>query len=389
MRKAKILIFILLLIVSGCKADPQFQYEYQQPKKLDDGFDVASLKSVDMDESLIEKAVSGILSGRYGEVHSMLIYKNNKLVFEEYFPGHSYQWDGENHYGDWVTWNSYMKHSVFSVSKSITSACIGIAIDQGFIENVHQSIFDYLPEYENLKLDGKEKITIEHLLTMTSGLEWDEWSAPPSSLDNDIVGIWVCEDPIACVLERHIENDPGTSFTYSGGNMIVLGEILKNAAGMNIDEFSKKYLFGPLGINTANWSQQFKNGVFEAAGGLEITPRDMTKIGVVYLNNGVWNDQQIIHDKWVMKSADAYPGNTRINIPGVDSGWKSYSYSWWIDSFFKSAEKVNMFFAGGWGGQKIIVIPELDAVVVFTGGNYTSTERVFKIFDNYIIPAIE
>jgi CubicO group peptidase (beta-lactamase class C family) len=116
----------------------------------------------------------------------------------------------------------------------------------------------------------------------------------------------------------------------------------------------------------------------------------MTKIGVVYLDNGAWNDQQIISEEWVMKSADTYPGNTWINIPGVDSGWNSYSYSWWVDHpFFKSANTVDMFFAGGWGGQKIIVIPELDAVVVFTGGNYTSKEQVFKIFYNYIIPAIE
>jgi CubicO group peptidase (beta-lactamase class C family) len=111
---------------------------------------------------------------------------------------------------------------------------------------------------------------------------------------------------------------------------------------MNIDEFSSNYLFGPLGIDTANWSQQFENGVFEAAGGLEMTPRDMAKIGAVYLNNGVWKDQQIISEEWVMKSADTYPGNTWINIPGVDSGWNSYSYSWWVEPFFKSANNLRV-----------------------------------------------
>ena len=378
-----------MIISSGCQANSKFEYSYQQPNKLDDGFDVASLESLNIDESLIEEAVQEIHRGRYGEVHSMLIYKNDRLVFEEYFPGHKYQWDGENHYGSWVTWNSFMKHSVFSVSKSITSACIGIAIDHGFIESVHQSIFDYLPEYQHLQEEGKEEITIEHLLTMTSGLEWDEWNASPSNSENDIVGIWLCDDPIACVLERRLANDPGTKFTYSGGNMIVLGEILKNATGMNIDEFSEEYLFGPLGIETANWSQQFRNGVFEAAGGLEITPRDMTKIGIVYLNNGTWNSHQIISEKWVSKSSATYPGNNWINIPGVDSGWNGYSYSWWVEPFFKAAKKVEMFFAGGWGGQKIIIVPELDTVVVFTGGNYTSKEQVFRIFYKYIIPAID
>ena len=94
---------------------------------------------------------------------------------------------------------------------------------------------------------------------------------------------------------------------------------------MNIDQFSKKYLFGPLEINTAYWSQQFADGVYEVAGGLEMTSRDMLKIGVLYLNNGVWKDQQIIPTKWVMESAKTYLGNSWINIPGVDSGFNGYS----------------------------------------------------------------
>ena len=131
----------------------------------------------------------------------MLIFKNEKLVLEEYFPGHEYNWSSENYHGRWVIWNNSMRHPMMSVSKSIISACIGIAIDQGFIESVHQSIFDFLPGYHNLERDGKEKITIEHLLTMTSGLEWDEWSTSPSTSENDIVGIWLWKDPIAYVLE--------------------------------------------------------------------------------------------------------------------------------------------------------------------------------------------
>jgi CubicO group peptidase (beta-lactamase class C family) len=389
MRKAIIAIFIVLLFLSSCQSGSKIQYSYQQPKELDDGLVSASLESVNINELMLTNAVADIYTGKYGEVHSLLIYRHGNLVFEEYFPGHKYQWEGKNHHGSWVTWNSSMTHSMLSVSKSVTGTCIGIAINQGFIESVHQSIFDYLPEYQYLATGRKEKITIEHLLTMTSGLEWDEWSTPADTAENDIVGIWLCEDPIACVLERDLKNDPGTHFTYSGGNVIVLGEILKNASGMNIDEFSKKYLFSPLGIRTANWSQKFKDGEFEAAGGLEMTPRDMLKIGTLYLNNGVWNDRQIISGDWVMKSSYAFPGNNWINIPGVDSGWNGYAYSWWVDSFFKSFNKLDIFFAGGWGGQKIIVVPELDTVVVFTGGNYTSNEHVFKILHKYIIPAIE
>ncbi len=179
---------------------------------------------------------------------------------------------------------------------------VGLAVDNGFIESVHQSIFDYLPEYQHPNTDGKDKITIEHLLTMTSGLEWKEWNAPYSSPDNNAVGIWYSDkDPITYILEKQLVNEPGTSFTYSGGNMIVLGEIIKYATKMNIDEFSGKYLFEPLGIDSFDWWQQFENGVFETGGGLKMTPRDMAKIGVTFLNEGVWNGKQIISEQWVEK----------------------------------------------------------------------------------------
>jgi len=384
-------IVLVTLFIVSCQSDSFSQYTYQPPEDINDGFDVGSLDEVNIDVKLIEKAVNNIHQGEYKEVHSMLIYKDGKLVFEEYFDGHRYKWDGPGHHGEWVIWDKTMLHGVKSVTKSITSACIGIAVDQGFIESVHQSIFDYLPEHQNLNTDGKDKISIEHLLTMTSGLEWDEWGAPLSSSNNDIVGLWFppCEDQITCILERPLVDEPGTSFTYSGGNIILLGEIIRYATKMPIDEFSKKYLLEPLDIDSSYWAVRFPNGVIEAAGGLELTPRAMAKIGVTYLNKGVWDGKQIISEFWVEKSATSFPGNHGINIPGVASGKHGYSYSWWIKSYSKSGKKINMFNAGGWGGQKIIVLPELNTVVIFTGGNYQSRVKVFKILENYIILAID
>ena len=282
-----------------------------------------------------------------------------------------------------------MLHDIKSDTKSITSTCIGIAIDQGFIKNVHQSIFDYLPEHQHLNIDEKGNITIEHLVTMTSGLKWNEWGAPLSSPNNDIVGLWFhYEDPIVGVLDQPLKNKPGTKFTYSGGGMIVLGEILKNATKMTIDAFSEKYLFQPLGIDSSNWALQFENGVIESAGGLEITPRAMAKIGVTFLNNGFWNGKRIISEQWVQKSANSFSNNKNIKIPGTDSGRNDYGYSWWIKSVSHSDKKIQMFYAGGWGGQYIMVIPELNTVVVFTGGNYLSKVQNFKILNKYILSAI-
>ncbi|MFC2024637.1 serine hydrolase domain-containing protein [Chloroflexota bacterium] len=338
---------------------------------------------------MIEKAVDRIYGDRYKEVHSVLIFKDDKLVFEEYFQGHEYEWDAPKHLGELVTWDRTMLHDVKSVTKSITSTCIGIAIDKGFIESVRQSIFDYLPEHQHLNTDGKDQITIEHLLTMTPGLEWDEWGVPLSSPDNDIIGLWFnCDDQIACILKRPLVDEPGTSFTYSGGNMIVLGEIIKNATHMNIDEFSRKYLFEPLGIDSSDWTVQYPNGVIESAGSLEITPRAMTKIGVTFLDKGVWNGKQIIPEQWVENSAVAFPGNYGINIPGEDSGRVGYSYTWWIKQYSNSDKEINMFYAGGWGGQVIMVLPEVDTVVVFTGGNYVTKRPEFEILEKFIIPAL-
>ena len=172
------------------------------------------------------------------------------LVFEEYYQGHAYQWDAPNHHGEFMTWNRDMLHNTMSATKSIVSACVGIAIDHGFIESVHQSIFEFLPEHQHLSNGGRAKITIEHLLTMTAGLEWREWSAPYSSVANPCIGIWFQDkDPISFILEMPLVATPGTEFNYSTGNMEVLGEILRYATNMNIDEFSRKYLFEPLGIN--------------------------------------------------------------------------------------------------------------------------------------------
>ncbi len=392
MKKAILFVSILLLLTIGCQFGPSVQYTYQQPEDINDGFDVGSLDEVNIDLTLIERAVNDINRGKFKEVHSLLIFKDNRLVLEEYFPGHKYQWDAHSHHGELVTWDEDTEHAVQSVTKSVTSACIGIAIDEGFIESVHQSIFDYLPEHQHLNTDGRDKITIEHLLTMTSGLEWMEWNAPYSSRDNPIIEIWFQEaeqnkHPFTFILEGSQKDEPGTSFRYFGGNQILLGGIIENATKMNIDEFSDKYLFTPLGIDSFDWAVRFECGVIEAASGLIMTPRDMVKIGVTYLNNGVWNGKQIISQQWVKKSANSYRDNKGINVPGTDKKNVGYSYSWWTTKFSDSGKEINIYYAAGWGGQHIMVIPDLNAVVVTTGGAYTSVVKIFTLIDKYIIPA--
>ena len=382
-----ILSFLSTLMVGCNNCVPKFIY--QSPINMDDGIDVGSLESVNINTAMIVKAMDKIYCGKFGEVHSMLIYKNNILVLEKYFQGHKYKWDAPDYHGEQVSWNPNMAHHIMSCTKSFTSASIGIAIEKGFINNINQSIFDYLPDYQHLKTNNREYITIEHLLTMTSGLAWNEWGASHGTSANDIDMLYFdCDDPITCVLERPLWTEPGKIFTYNGGGMVVLGEIIKNATNMNIDKFSIKYLFEPLGVDSTLWAQ-YENGMFDAAGSLRLTPRDMLKFGVTYLNDGLWNKKRIIPSEWVEKSSKIYNQNKGINIPIEDSGKNGYAYSWWTSELSHSGDKIKMFRAGGWGGQSIMVFPEIGMVVVFTGGNYDANSSLFKIIEKYVLPAVE
>ena len=353
---AFILISSLLL---SCDFDnTSGQYNYHRPENINDGFEVGSLKEVSIDEGIIAKVVDRILAGKYEAIHSMLIYRNNKLVLEEYFQGHRYKWDAPYYLGDWVQWDRTMQHQIMSCTKSVTSACMNIAIENGFIQSVNQSIFEYLPDHQQFNTGQKHDITIEHLLTMTSGLEWDEWHAPHGTAANDIDRLYIeCyDDPLSCVLERRVIHTPGESFNYNVGGLITLGEILRNATGMDLVEFSKQYLFGPLGIDSIKWDC-YPNGIVEAGGGLHLKPRDMLKIGITYLNDGVWKGERIISADWVAKSAEVYRNNSGIKLPIEDSGKNGYGYTWWISEIGNGGNKTEMYRANGWGGQVIMVFP--------------------------------
>lgn len=383
-----LILAIFAISFNGCNNCASIN-DYKPPIMINDGLNVGTLNMVGMDSNMIARAIGCIYANRFDQIHSMLIYKDNMLVFEKYFEGNKYKYDGPDFYGDRIQWNKDSLHVIMSCTKSLTSACIGIAVDKGYIRNVKEPIFNYLPEHQQFKTDGKDKITIEHLLTMTSGLKWDEWGAHhPSSNDIDRIYFYCQGDPVSCVLESPLENKPGEKFTYNGGGMIILGEILKNATNMNIEDFSDKYLLEPLGIDTVRW-HQFENGAYASDGSLEMKPRDMLKFGVTYLNEGKWNDNRIISEDWVEKSKETYNENSGINIPIDDSGKNGYAYSWWTNKISISGKKIKLFQAGGWGGQEIIVLPGINMVVVFTGGNYTTKKHIYKILEKYILPAIE
>ena len=190
------------------------------------------------------------------------------------------------------------------------------------------------------------------------------------------------------VLSRDVVAEPGTRFNYSGGDIQILVEILRNATGMTLNEFSGTCLFEPMGIGSYDWWLVFASGQVQGAGGLKLTPRDMVKTGAMMLNRGAWNDSRIVSEEWVDKCMTPYAGNTGIKVPGEDLGRLGYAYTWWTKSFTYGGENIGMYLAIGWGGQKIMVLPELDMVVVFTGANYDKNEHQFEILEKFILSAI-
>jgi len=387
-----VLLACVLAVLAGCGSAPPVEYVFQPPEQTEDGLPVGTLGEVGIDADLLGRAVDEIRAGRWGEVHSLLLYTDGRLVFEEYFPGHDYQWDAPDFHGAWTGWDRDTPHNVHSVGKSLTSACVGIAIDEGFITSADEPIGTYLPGYRRLLIGGKQQITIEDLLTMTSGLAWDEWGTSYDSGENDAIALWLdCDDPIACVLDKPLVHEPGRTFTYSGGNMVLLGQILKNASGMDIEEFSARYLFEPLGIDPPQWAR-YDNGVVDT-NDQRLTPRAMVTIGATYLDHGNWNGQQIIPSEWVAASAHAdttWTNHLLRPIPPDDNTWgrRGYAYGWWTHEFRKSGRTVPAFYAWGWGGQEIAVFPDHNAVAVFTGGRYAETSAPAKILGAHVIPAL-
>ena len=349
------------------------------PPQTGDGWQTASPAEVGLDAGKLGQAVARIRGRTYDNVHSLLIVKEGKLVFEEYFPGYAWSYAGEGHRGDLVDFDRDTLHNLASVTKSFTSALVGIAIDQGAIRGADQTVFSFYPEYAHLKDGRKDGITLEHLLTMTSGLEWNEMELPYSNGRNDLVQLFSMPDPVEYILAKPVVAEPGTAWYYSGGNTNVLGEVIRQATGQRMDAFAGQHLFAPLGIVDYEWD--FINAdMIHASGNLRLRPRDMAKFGYLYLNGGVWNGRQIVSQAWVETSTQAHA------TPRWADG---YGYQWWLRTYHSGPDVVDAFCAAGWGGQEIIVFPDLGMVVVLTGGNYVDEPPVDEIVTRYILPAVQ
>ena len=372
--KAQWLIAFFVLWIFSCSDEQPTHppaYSYQIPAQTNDDWQTASLAKVGLDAGIISEAIDRINYGLYRNIHGVLIVKNGKLVFEEYF-------SGANFGGNYTEFDRNTLHYLASDTKSFTSALVGLAVDRDFIINIDTTVFAFLPQHADLRTAEKDKLTIEHFLTMSAGLQYDEWSYPYTDSRNDHVRMNNSSDPVRFVLGLPVEAEPGTKFVYNSGLSITLGAIIEKASGLRLNQFAQTYLFSPLQITNYYW-YQYPNGTFQTGGGLNMLPRDMAKFGQLYLNGGVWNGARIISQEWVARSTSAHIS--------VDSYW-NYGYQWWLRTYQLNTAKYPSFSARGWGGQYIIVFPDFEMVLVFTGGNYSTPDPVDDMIVRFILPAL-
>lgn len=378
---------ILFSVCDNAKnpSDSSHEGEYEAPVVRDDGWLTAAPSSVGMDDRLLFDMLDMVERTETHRIHSLLIVKDGHLVFEEYYDGDKFnlaQYTGERGF------TIDDAHNLCSVTKSITSALVGIALDKGFIQSVDQKVFEFFPDYSSLFETDPEKrsLTIRHLLQMTSGIEWDDESTSYFDGRNDMNRLFNSRDPIQYILSKNLLHVPGTVFEYANCNTNLLGEIIYKSSDWRLDEFSERYLFSKLGIADYEW-QKLPDGVIFCSGDLRLRPRDMAKIGYLFLNSGKWNGEQLISEEWVSISTANHipPDMFGNNFPWADG----YGYQWWIWDKVHNVD-FNAYFASGWGGQYIIICPGMNMVVVSTAGNYyTETNLSIEfLLANYIIPSV-
>ena len=287
-------------------------------------------KAVDTTASL-EEVFSN--AEQFPNLKSLIVYKDKSIIKEKYF--HNGGADSD--------------HDVRSVTKSVMSTLIGIAIDKGFIQSEDQKIGEFLEPLVGNIDSSKANIKIRDLLSMSGGFYGNEL-ASPSEYNN-----WIsAPDQLLYTLNQSLVSQPGQTFYYNSGASHLLSAILTQATGMSSYNFAQQYLFQPLGISEHNWNTD-NRGFNNGAAGLSLTPHDMLKIGILYLNGGMYDNTQIVSQAWINKAT-----TVKITTGNIIPFSSEYGYLWWNGRIYSH----NYFFANGWGGQFIVVVPDISLVVV-------------------------
>jgi len=321
---AVLLISTLILTLLQCRTS-------HEPLPVSGEFPDAIMNNIDP-QGLFEACA---VLNENPDTRCLLVERNGVIIAEKYFNGAS-----RDEYFD-----------VRSVTKSITSILIGIAIDQQNIKNVDQTVAEYLSEEVELLSEENGNISIRDLLKMTSGLPWRELNSTTSDYNQ-----WVnSSNPLQWILSKPLQYEPGQFWNYNTGACHILSAILNKAGRKSALEFARENLFAPLGEEAGEWIAD-RQGYNFGGHGISMTGRMMIKTGRLYLDKGLYGNQRIISEAWITEST-AYYASTNAAVP-----WGTgYGYLWWLGN--DEVTGLSFYFAMGYGGQFIINIPERNTVI--------------------------
>jgi CubicO group peptidase (beta-lactamase class C family) len=315
------------------------------------------------DEAALAALKTRIETGEIAGVHSVIVMRGKDTLAEWYFPG------DDNARGrplGRVAFGPETLHDVRSVTKSVVGLLVGVAVEEGAIKSLDTPVLDYFPEYADLQTPERRRVTLRHLLTMTSGLHWDEETYTYADPRNSEIAMDLAPDPYRYVLAQPFDAQPGERFKYSGGDVAVMAAVLARATKTPLDAYAQAKLFKPLGIAEVAWHKDPK-GVPYAASGLRMKPRDMAKIGRLVMANGRWDGRQVIPARWVTAATTAH---AQVQ-PDPKCGTR-YGYFWWLFAGCE-LEPAQPWVAGvGNGGQRIAVARDQGVIVVMTAGLYNA-----------------
>jgi len=338
----------------------EYSYQYEVPEFIEGGWKTGNIADFGLDSTRIQQFSEQVLEEKYPNLHSMLIIKDDVLVYEEYFYGH----DRDD------------AHHIYSNGKGLTSLSIGIAIEEGLIGSLDTPIYKYFPEYSVLKEDSdKKNITVEHLLNNTAGFEWDETSTSYYDKRNSNRQMMNSKDQLEFLFTRPLSHTPGTHFTYNSGIPNVLNILLFRETGIPAWTFMEEKIFKPMEFENYTWDIQSDGKLH----GNFLRPRDFAKLAKLYLNKGRWEDTQIIDSTWF---------DNCYKVGKECTGYEYWNH-WGKGKLFVDGIPVVKYSGGGFGGQAIIGFPDLDLIVVFTGGNYfTTSVNHDEILQKYVLPPL-
>jgi CubicO group peptidase (beta-lactamase class C family) len=307
-----------------------------------------------MDSTQLAAAIDFAQENRTN-IHSLLVIRHGYVVADAYF----------------YPFTRGMQHDVASVTKSVTATLVGIAIDKGYIPSVRKPVLSFFPERTIANMDSrKQAMTLEHLLTMTSGLACINEPSEVTLFQMIRSPNWV-----QFMLDLPMANEPGDRFVYNSGGVHLLSAIIRKATGMSALAFAHQYLFSPLGISDAGWPLDPQGLDNHGWGDLRLTPPDMAKIGYLYLRRGLWNGQQVVCSNWVAAA-------TQKHVATLQPFYDGYGYLWWNRAG-------DGFSAVGRGYQRIFVATEQDLVVVVTAGaGGHGGQKLQELLTAFILPAI-